>query len=250
VVYWFIRLFVSLFTALQMDSEFRTSLFSMPIVYQHNINEHTKLAVWQIEEPESFFLQRVPLKKEVSHPHKRLQHLAGRYLLPVLFPDFPLEAIRVADTRKPFLENEQYHFSISHCGSYAAAIVSTRQRVGIDIEAITPRILLVQHKFVGPAEWDWAMQSEDVRRETAVITPDSRLLTLLWSAKEVIFKWYGTGQLAFREHMQLSGPLTMGEQGWLTMPFTFYREKEIQLTVYGRFIDQLVLSWTGTDNGA
>ncbi|HSC39902.1 MAG TPA: 4'-phosphopantetheinyl transferase superfamily protein [Chitinophagaceae bacterium] len=220
----------------------------MPIVYQHNINEHTKLALWQIEEPESFFLQRVPLKQEVSHPHKRLQHLAGRYLLPVLFPDFPLEAIRVADTRKPFLENEQYHFSISHCGNYAAAIVSTRQRVGIDIEAITPRILRVQHKFVGPAEGEMlGRETSDVSR---LPTIDPRLLTLLWSAKEVIFKWYGTGQLDFREHMRLSGPPAMDEQGFVTMPFTFNREKEIQLTVYGRFMDQLVLSWTGTGNGA
>src|SRR6266700_3640257 len=136
VVYWFIRLFVG---------EFRISIFSMPIIYQNNINEHTKLAVWHITEPESFFLQRVPLKKEVSHPHKRLQHLAGRYLLPALFADFPLEAIRVADTRRPFLDNEQYHFSISHCGNYAAAIVSATQRVGVDIEDITPRIEKVQH---------------------------------------------------------------------------------------------------------
>ena len=47
---------------------------------------------------------------------KRLQHLAGRYLLYALFDDFPLEEIVIADTRKPFLENEKYHFSISHCG--------------------------------------------------------------------------------------------------------------------------------------
>ena len=98
----------------------------MPLFYQHNINQDTKLGIWRIEEPESFFLEKVPLKRNVSHPYKRLQHLAGRYLLPILFEDFPLEEIRVADTRQPFLASEKYHFSISHCGEYAAAIVSGR----------------------------------------------------------------------------------------------------------------------------
>ena len=86
----------------------------MPLFYQHTINEGTKLGIWLIEETESFFLEKVPEKKEVTHPHKRLQHLAGRFLLPVLFEDFPLEEIVIADTRRPFLENEKYHFSISH----------------------------------------------------------------------------------------------------------------------------------------
>ena len=101
----------------------------MPLFYQHTINAGTKLGIWLIEETESFFLEKVPEKEEVTHPHKRLQHLAGRFLLPVLFDDFPLEEIVIADTRKPFLENEEYHFSISHCGSYAAAIVSATSRV-------------------------------------------------------------------------------------------------------------------------
>ena len=99
----------------------------MPLFYQHNINEETKLGIWLIEEPESFFLDKVPLKRDVSHPFKRLQHLAGRYLLSFLFPDFPLEEIRIADTRQPFLASEKYHFSISHCGHYAAAIVSRKK---------------------------------------------------------------------------------------------------------------------------
>jgi len=220
----------------------------MPIIYQHNINEHTKLAVWRINEPESFFLQRVPLKKEVSHPHKRLQHLAGRYLLPALFADFPLDAIRVADTRRPFLDNEQYHFSISHCDDYAAAIVSARERVGVDIESITPRIERVRHKFVTPQEWRLLVAYAESRAGDGprVPTPDARLLTLLWSAKEVIFKWYGSGQLDFRTHMQLSAPPVTDSDGLITMPFAFSRNGSRFLDVRGLFMDQTVLSWTAT----
>ena len=73
----------------------------MALFYQHNINESTKLGIWKIEEPEEFFLAEVPLNRAITHPHKRLQHLAGRYLLKYLFPDFPYTEIVIADTRKP-----------------------------------------------------------------------------------------------------------------------------------------------------
>ena len=69
-------------------ANFAISFFLMPLFYQHNINESTKLAIWHITEEEEFFLRSVPLKRDVSHVQKRLQHLAGRYLLRELLPDF------------------------------------------------------------------------------------------------------------------------------------------------------------------
>ena len=121
---------------------------NLSLFYQHNINETTRLAIWKIEEQENFFLQHVPLQREITHAHKRLQHLAARYLLKHLFPDFPYKEILIADTRKPYLQNEQYHFSISHCGDYAAVIVSKGRRVGIDIELVTPKVEKIRHKFL------------------------------------------------------------------------------------------------------
>src|SRR5687768_8575518 len=112
----------------------------MPLFFQQVIDEYTKLALWKIEEEEGFFSQHVPLQRSITHPHKRLQHLAGRYLLKYLFPDFPIALIQIADTRKPYLKEEDYHFSISHCGDYAGVIVSKNRKVGIDIELVTPKI--------------------------------------------------------------------------------------------------------------
>ncbi|MEO6489716.1 MAG: hypothetical protein ABIO04_07235 [Ferruginibacter sp.] len=98
----------------------------MPLVYQQNINESTRLAVWHITEAEDFFLQKTILPNSITHPNKRLQHLAGRHLLSELFEDFPLELIKIAEAKKPFLANEAFHFSISHAGDYASAIVSKK----------------------------------------------------------------------------------------------------------------------------
>src|ERR1700716_2841442 len=157
----------------------------MPIFFQHMIDAETRFGIWKIEETEQFFLSNVPIQPQVSHPHKRLQHLAGRLLLRFLYPAFPYELIRIADTRKPFLANEEFHFSISHCGDYAAAIVSKSKRVGIDIEIPSPKVERIKNKFLSQHELD--------KFNNTLPTTDSRLLTLLWSAKEAVFKWYGDG---------------------------------------------------------
>ncbi len=222
----------------------------MGLFYQHNINGATKLAIWRIEEAETFFLHRVPLKTDVSHPFKRLQHLAGRYLLPFLMKDFPLSEIVIADTRKPFLESELYHFSISHCAQYAAAIVSSDKRVGVDIELAKPKIGNIQHKFLSGTEYQIAADSlrHAVPRNYQLPPPTSPspLLTLLWSSKEAIFKWYGLGQVDFRRHIRLVGPIVPAAGGWMELPFIFTRGPEIPLTVRAHFFEDLVLAWVVT----
>lgn len=198
------------------------------------------MAIWRIEEPESFFLEKVPLKRDVTHPYKRLQHLAGRYLLPLLFPDFPLEEILVADTRKPFLADEQYHFSISHCGNFAAAIVSSNQRVGIDIELVTPRIEKISHKFLSPEEIHFLQQWQVFDKLQL------ELKTVIWSAKEAMFKWYSVGQVDFREHMQLNGPVKFASNEWLSLPFLFRKNDLQPLSLHARIFEPLVLAYLHT----
>ncbi|MDP1815227.1 MAG: 4'-phosphopantetheinyl transferase superfamily protein [Leadbetterella sp.] len=166
----------------------------MPLYYQQNINDTTKLAVWKIEENDDFFLEKVSLHLPVTHPHKRLQHLAGRYLLPFLFTDFPVSLIEIADTRKPFLPKEQYHFSISHSGDYAAAIVSSTHRVGIDAEMVTDRVKRIIQKFVHQDELDSLHHLSGSKL--------IEQLTILWGAKEAMFKWWGRGDIDFSEVMR------------------------------------------------
>jgi len=220
----------------------------LALVYQHNINETTRLAVWHITEPESFFLKKVPLKKDVSHPHKRLQHLAGRYLLSFLFDGFPLEEILVADTRKPFLENEQYHFSISHCGDFAAAIVSSKERVGIDIELVTARIERIKHKFTSSDELlflndEYKAFLQQFELEEKI---EQEFLTMIWSAKETIFKWYGDGQMDFRQHMQLTGAISFSDDELISLPFLFTKDEMRYFTVHAKMFSNFVLAWLHT----
>jgi phosphopantetheinyl transferase len=208
----------------------------MPLFYQQDINESTRLGVWQITEEESFFSEEIPLQREITHPHKRKQHLAGRYLLKHLFNDFPYELIRIADTRKPFLHNEQYHFSISHSGDYAAAIVSRDKRVGIDVENRTAAVMKVLHKFLNVREREFVKPDPSY-------TPYLRE-TLLWSIKETVFKWYGNGGIDFSEHI-LVRRFNCREEGIIECMF---RHKfKVSLPVYYRIMGDLCISWVNTD---
>ncbi len=215
----------------------------MPLFYQQDINETTRLGVWQITEDESFFLEKVPLSREITHPHKRLQHLAGRYLLQFLFPEFPYELIRIADTRKPYLENEAFHFSISHCGDTAAALVSSTYRVGVDVELATPKINRVLHKFLHPSELSWLHVQPGMPKSFNNNDPLSGYLlpTLLWSAKESVFKWYGSGQVDFSEHIRLM-PFEFSSIG--SIPGNFCKSTNpFSFPIHYKTFGNLCLSW-------
>lgn len=211
----------------------------MAIFYQHNINQHTRLGIWQLQEPEQFFLQKVPLKKEVTHPHKRLQHLGGRYLLTQLFADFPLEEIVIADTRKPFLENETYHFSISHCGHFAAAIASNAERVGIDIETIDEKIERVSHKFIHQNETEHLQQ---LLNTSSLSISELAFKTIIWSCKEAIFKWYGAGKVDFKNHMQWNGHFTTNNN-IMQLQFIFSKLQPVVLKLSAKKIESQIVSW-------
>jgi phosphopantetheinyl transferase len=207
----------------------------MPLFYQHNINDSIKLAVWHITENEDFFSKKVSVKKEIMHPHKKLQHLAGRYLLQILHPDFPFDLIEIAESKKPFLTNEKFHFSISHCRDYAAAIVSENKPVGIDVELITPKIQLVKDKFLSESEL------ELLKTFDRPSTLNDQLATLFWSAKEAIYKWYGKGALSFKNNLKLKKLLFENNHGSINAQFI--KDEKIDLQIEFKFFGALCLAW-------
>ncbi|HYK57751.1 MAG TPA: 4-phosphopantetheinyl transferase [Flavisolibacter sp.] len=228
----------------------------MPIFFQQDIDESTKLAIWKIEEEESFFLNQVPLQREITHPHKRLQHLAGRYLLKYLFPDFPIALILIADTRKPYLEDEAYHFSISHCGDYAAVVVSREKRVGIDIEIASEKVNRIRHKFISEEEDKMLNVQCSMFNAQLISKPKTdstsqplRLSTftstLIWSCKEAAFKWYGWGGIDFKEHMKVQQIIRSNEKSLETI-MIFRKKEAVFLHLHSWFFDELCLSYVCT----
>lgn len=195
------------------------------IFYTKNIDANTKIGIWHITEPESFFLEKVPLQKDISHPKSRLQHLAGRYILQYLFPDFPYDEIEIADTKKPYLPSDKYHFSISHSGDYAAAIVSKTLRVGIDIEYFSPKVLRVLHKYLNEEELI-NFDKGDVHR-----------MTTLWSCKEAIYKWWSYRDISLKNNMNIE---SMSDRIDATL---MVDSSLIELDVYYKWFDMMSMCW-------
>ncbi len=203
----------------------------MPLFYQHNINETTSLAVWQITEDENFFLQKIHLKKQINHPKKRLQHLAGRYLLQWLHPEFPVHLIEIAESNKPLLPDGPFNFSISHCGNFAAAIISKNNSAGIDVEQVTSKIQLIKNKFLSEDEMHFINQSTDQLIQ----------LTILWSCKEAVYKWYGKGEVDFKKHIILKKIFT--EKNERIVKCNFVKETARELFIHYKIFENLCLAW-------
>lgn len=206
----------------------------MPLVYQQNINEHTKIGVWQITESNSYFLQRVTFQYSISHPHKQLQHLAGRFLLTALIPHFPVEQIEVSKEGKPFLTNDAYFFSIAHCKDMVAAIISTNQRVGVDIEMPNVKAKTIKDKFLTPEEQDCFL---------SLPLPTEHAFTLAWSIKEAMYKWQGVGGVDFKKQLHIQSVETT-VQGSMTAHGICIADKPIPLQLNSMLLQDCYLTWT------
>jgi phosphopantetheinyl transferase len=208
----------------------------MPLFYQHNINHSAQLAVWKITESEDFFLEKVSIQKEITHPHKRLQHLAGRYLLQILHPGFPFELIEIAESKKPLLPDGKLHFSISHCADFAAAIISDKKTVGIDVELVTPKIESIKNKFLSQLELSLVSKRSDEFQ-----IPAYELLTLCWSTKESIFKWYGKKNVDFKKNMIIDNLFCVNRYGMIEAHFE--KLERTELVIEFIFFENLCLTW-------
>lgn len=190
----------------------------------------TKIGIWHLEEPETFFASGTRISCHITHPHKRLQHLAARYMLKALEPEFPLSEIALAPSGKPYLPADDMYFSLAHSRDYAVAITSRKYAVGIDVEEISPKIERVATKFLNPAELGFL--DRDRQREQ---------LTVCWSAKEAVYKWYGAGGIDFRQHMHLQ-PFPLMKYGAVTCLFN--KDKiEKTLSVFYQIENDFVLTW-------
>ena len=97
------------------------------------------------------------------------------------------------------------------------------------MELIQPKIEIVKHKFL----------SEQEQKLLPVTTP--QLLTLLWSCKEAVYKWYGKGEIDFKKNMVIKEIFTHGESGIIKCDFI--KDTTIQLNIEFKIFENLCLAW-------
>ena len=163
----------------------------MPLIQEWSVGPYAMAAIWKVEEPEAFFKEATGLDPDIKNERRRIEHLAGRYLLQHLEEDFPLHTIAKDEHDKPRIDKNKYFFSISHSWPYIAVVVDPFGEAGIDIQTWHPRIGDIRHKFLSAEEQE-------------LFKNDPKLLTLAWSAKEAVYKWNGRRGVDFIEHLPIS----------------------------------------------
>ncbi|AIY12313.1 4'-phosphopantetheinyl transferase family protein [Cellulophaga baltica] len=93
---------------------------------------------------------------------------------------------------KPHL-NDGNHISITHSHDFTGIIVALTDEVGIDIELQRDKIMKIAHKFTQPEEYRTLANADAIIRK----------LTIVWGAKEAIYKIYSEKGLSFLQHIDV-----------------------------------------------
>ncbi len=93
---------------------------------------------------------------------------------------------------KPHLKDGN-HISITHSHDFTGIIVAHTDEVGIDIEMQREKILKIAHKFTQPEEYRTLANADAIIRK----------LTIVWGAKEALYKIYSEKGLSFLQHIDV-----------------------------------------------
>lgn len=157
-------------------------------------------------------------------PHRQKELLAVRILIAKLLKNDKINMVYDA-FRKPYLENVSTQLSVSHSANKVAVILHKTQNIGIDLEHIATKIRKIQSKFMSKAELDFALNNS---------TQELQKSTLIWSAKESLYKFYGEKELDFKEHLKIS-PFELTQKGYFIGTIqknTFHKKLKINYSLY------------------
>ena len=169
----------------------------MPLYKTITISKQTQIYIWKVTEPENELAKDVILTLHCqdrmvgmkSSLHRRA-FLSIRHLLKIA--GYEDKDLYYNEFGKPHLFDGK-HISITHSGNFTAIIVSTTNEVGIDIEKQRDKILRIAHKFTPIQEYSTLANSETIIRK----------LTIVWGAKESLYKIYSQPGLSFLNHINV-----------------------------------------------
>ncbi len=163
----------------------------MPLIFETQTETAKKIGVWEITEPESFFLNILGVEADTRLSQKRrIEKICASHLLNVLTGENFYNSLTNDENGKPILLNSSYSVSFSHSRDKVACIVDKLGHpVGIDIEEVRNRILNLSHKFISTSD---SSPLEGVEHAH-----------LIWGAKEVLYKIYAKKELDFKAHLKI-----------------------------------------------
>ena len=166
------------------------------IIEPHLTGDDAQIALWNISENRAHLLEFLYLDPYImeqtfafTSEKRQLEYLAVRAMLKEMTGH--QQAIMYRENRAPYLETGTHNISITHTGHHAAIMLHPTQKVGIDIERIGDKVGRVRSRFLSAEE----LSHLDAENEKVH-------LTILWAAKEALYKVLGEEQVDFAKHLQ------------------------------------------------
>jgi len=158
------------------------------------VDEGTKVLIWKIEESFEWLCDGIQL---TSHCQNRVDsmksdlHRRGFMSIRHLLAEegYVDEDLYYDDNGKPHLKDGK-HISITHSFTFSGIIISDKP-IGIDIEKQREKIMKIAHKFTPLKEYHTLANDEAIIRK----------LTIVWGAKESIYKYMSIPGLLFLHHI-------------------------------------------------
>lgn len=171
----------------------------MPLFKTINLSQTvatTQILVWKVTESYAELFEQVILNENNrirlngmrSEIHQRAFLSVRKLLQEAGYTDLDLY---YDEFGKPHLQGEK-HISITHSHNFSAIIISD-EIVGIDIEMQREKITRIADKFC-----DSEFQFLDINCEDYI-----RKLTVIWGAKEAIFKIRNEKGISFKDHISV-----------------------------------------------
>ena len=175
----------------------------MPFLKEFIINHNTRIKVWKLNLGELDYCELdeydIHLLKSKKNQLAKEQFLAVRKTLKLENPSYK---IRYDESGKPSI-NSDLNISISHSNLMAAIVFTDYSKSGIDIELKESKILNVQDKFLN--------ESEKQKNE---YQSDLDYLTMIWTAKESIYKALGIKGVSFSDDIIIKNIFNNKGQGY------------------------------------
>lgn len=131
---------------------------------------------------------------------------------------------------KPYFEDFKPHVNYSHSKEFFFWGQNPLFPIGVDTETFRTSIHNIAPKFCNESELEWAKKGTELQ-----------ILTLIWSAKEAMFKAYGKGAIDFKEQLHVV-PQPLEDQGHVHAFLTL--DLPIRFTVNYRFLTEGICTWT------
>ncbi|MDP5093260.1 MAG: 4'-phosphopantetheinyl transferase superfamily protein [Polaribacter sp.] len=169
----------------------------MPLFKTLTVSKTTKVIIWKIEETIEELQKNISLS---DYSQKRIDamkselHQKGFLSIRHLLKEFNIQDtdLHYDEFGKPHLKDGRF-ISMTHSFNFTAVIVSEDKKVGVDIEKQRDKILKIAHKFTPIEEY------KTIANVAALISK----LTIVWGAKESLYKIYGKKKLLFLHHIYI-----------------------------------------------